>query len=132
MALLDALGARLQTDNVGTLGTTIFLGFQPATPDASVVIYEGRGNGPEMTFGTGVLAIERPSIRAIARGARNDYPTTRTLMLAVRASLGAIRTETISGVEFLCVTPTSEIYPLRLDDKERVQIGLDFVVWLRP
>jgi len=132
MALLDALGARLQTDGVGTLGTTIFLGFMPPTPDAIVVIYEGRGNGPELTFGTGVVALERPSVRALARGARNDYPTTRTLIDSVRASLGAIREETISGIKFMCVTPTSDPYPLRLDDKERTQIGLDLVVWLRP
>lgn len=132
MAVLDALGAKLQTDGVGTLGTTIFLGFQPATPDACVVIFEGKGNGPELTFGSGVLAVERPSIRVISRGARNDYPTTRTLMEAVRSSLGAIRETTISGVNFMCVNTTSDPYPLRLDDKERVQIGLDFVVWLRP
>lgn len=132
MALLDALGARLQTDLVGTVGTTIFLSFMPPTPDAVVVIYEGRGNGPEMTFGHGVIAVERPSVRIIARAARNDYPAARTLMLAVRASLGAIRNEAISGVNFLCVTPTSDPYPLRLDDKERAQMGLDFVSWLNP
>ncbi len=132
MAVLDALAARLVADNIGVLGTTIFLGFQPPTPDAVVVIYEGRGNGPELTFGTGVLAVERPSIRVLARGARNDYPTTRALILSVRTSLGAIRDETISGTSFMCVTPTSDPYPLRLDDKERAQLGLDFVVWLRP
>lgn len=132
MALLDALGNRLQTDGVGTLGTTIFLGFLPPSPDAVVVIYEGRGNGPEHTFGAGILAIERPLIRLIARAARNDYPAARTLMESARASLGDIRNETISSVNFLCVTPTSDPYPLRLDDKERAQMGLDFVAWLRP
>lgn len=132
MALLDALGARLQTDGVGTLGTTIFLGYMPPTPDALVVIYEGRGNGPEHTFGNSVLAVERPLIRIIARGARNDYPAARTLMESARNSLGDIRNETVSGVNFMCVTPTSDPYPLRLDDKERALMALDFVAWLRP
>jgi len=132
VALLDALGDRLQTDLVGTVGTTIFLSFMPPTPDAVVVIYEGRGNGPEHTFGVGVVAVERPLIRMVVRAARNDYPAARTLMAAVRASLGAIRNETISGVKFMCVTPTSDPYPLRLDDKERALMGLDFITWLTP
>ena len=132
MALLDALGDRLVADGVGTLGTTIFLGFMPPTPDAVVVIYEARGNGPEHTFGAGVLAVERPLIRIIARAARNDYPAARTLMASARSSLGDIRNETISGVKFMCVTPTSDPYPLRLDDKERALMGLDLVAWLNP
>lgn len=132
MALLDSLGARLQADGVGTVGTNIFLSFMPPTPDAVVVIYEGRGNGPEHTFGVGVVAVERPLIRLIARAARNDYPAARTLMDLARNSLGDIRNETISGVKFMCVTPTSDPYPLRLDDKERAQMGLDLITWLTP
>lgn len=132
MALLDALGARLVADGVGTLGTTIFLSFMPPTPDAVVVIYEGRGNGPEQTFGASVVAVERPAVRIIARAARNDYVAARTLMESVRASLGDIRGETISGVNFQCVIATSDPYPMRLDDKERAQMGLDFVAWVNP
>jgi hypothetical protein len=132
MALLDALAAQLVADGVGTLGTNIFLGYMPPSPDSVVVIYEGRGNGPEHVFGSSVTAIDRPQVRVVARAARNDYPNARTKIAQVRTSLGSIVNETVSGISFLCVQPTSDYYPMRLDDKERAMFGLDFVVWVNP
>lgn len=130
MALLDALADKLVTDGLGTLGTTIFIGQIPASPDACVVIYEGRGAGPEQVFGASVVAIERPAIRVVCRTGRNEYPEARVKALAVRASLGAIRNATISGVVFYSVYPSSDLYPLGLDDKERARFGVDFVSWI--
>lgn len=130
MALLDALAAQLVADGVGTLGTTIFLGYMPPTPDAVVVIYEGRGNGPDHVFGSSVSGIDRPQVRVLARAGRNDYPAARAKIVAVRSSLGSIQNETVSGVAFLSVQATSDYYPVRLDDKERAMFGLDFVAWV--
>lgn len=132
MALLDALGARLATNGVGVVGTTIFLGYMPDTPDVCVAVFEGKGNGPEHVFGASVVSIERPRIRVLVRAGKNDYPTARAAAVAARASLGVIRNETISGVGFLTVTATSELYPLRIDDKERSMFGIDFVAWVTP
>jgi hypothetical protein len=132
MALLDALGTQLQTDGVGTLATSIFLGYLPDGPDTCVAVYEDRGNGPEQIFGASVASIERPAIRVVARAPRNDYPAARTKILAVRASLGAIRDTTISGVSFLCVVPNSDPYPMGLDGDERAMFGLDLQAWVLP
>ena len=132
MALLDALGARLATDAVGVVGTTIFLGYMPDTPDACVAVFEGKGNGPEQMFGSSIFSIDRPSVRVMCRAARNDYPAARALAVAARASLGAIRDETISGVNLMCVMSTSEPYPMRIDGKERSMFGVDFVAWVKP
>lgn len=132
MALLDALGAQLATDGLGTLATTIFLGYMPDTPDSCIAVYESRGNGPEHVFGASVVSIERPQIRVLARAARNDYPTARSTIVSVRASLGAIRNQTISSVAFLCVEATSEPYPLMTDDRERSIFGMNFVAWVNP
>lgn len=132
MALLDALAAQLATDGVGTVGTTIFTGYMPDAPDACVSILEGRGAGPEHVFGSSVVAIERPSIRVVCRAGRNDYPAARAKAIAVRASLGAIRNVTISSIVFHSVQPSSDPYPLGLDDKERARFGVDFASWVSP
>lgn len=132
MALLDALGDKLVTDGVGTLATNIFLGYMPDSPDTAVAVYESRGNGPEHVFGASVVSVERPQIRVIARAPRNDYPSAKTKILAVRTSLGAIRNQTISGIGFLCVEATSEPYPLRADDQERPLFAINFVAWVTP
>lgn len=130
MALLDALGARLQTAGIGTLATNIFLTVMPDTPDLCVLLVEDNGTGPQHTFGASSYAIERPRIRAFVRAARNDYPAARTKAVAVRNSLGAIRNETISGVSFLSVTATSDFYPVSRDGDDRPIIGVDFVGWV--
>lgn len=130
MALLDSLGGRLQSDGIGTLATNIFLTIMPDTPDLCVLLVEDNGTGPTHTFGASAYAIQRPRIRAFVRGARNDYPTARAKAVAVRNSLGAIRNETISGVSFLTVTATSDLYPVSRDGDDRPILGVDFVGWV--
>ena len=130
MALLDALGAHLQTSGVGTLATDIFLGVMPDSPDACILIVEDNGVGPVHTFGTATYSVERPRIRVFCRAARNDYPAARTKAVAVRAALGAIRNQTISGTDFLSVMPTSDFYPVGRDGDDRPVIGMDFSGWV--
>lgn len=130
MALLDALGAHLQTQGVGTLATDIFLTVMPDEPDACVLLIEDNGVGPMHTFGASVYAVERPRIRAFCRAARNDYPAARNKAVAVRNALGAIRNQTISGVTFLSVTATSDFYPIGRDGDDRPVIAIDFSGWV--
>lgn len=130
MALLDSLGAKLVSAGVGTLAVDIFLARMPDSPDACVVLVEDTGSGPTHVFGSSAYAIQRPRVRAFCRAARNDYPAAQAKAVAVRAALGAIRGETISGVTFLTVTATSDIYPLARDGDDRPVLGIDFTAWL--
>ncbi|CAB4144745.1 hypothetical protein UFOVP1296_32 [uncultured Caudovirales phage] len=130
MALLDALGAHLQTSGVGTLATDIFLSVMPDSPDACILIVEDNGVGPMQTFGATAYSLERPRIRVFCRAARNDYPAARAKAVLVRAALGAIRNQTISGVAFLSVMPTSDFYSVGRDGDDRPVIGVDFSGWV--
>ena len=130
MALLDALGAHLQTQGVGTLATNIFLTVMPDEPDACILIIEDNGVGPTHTFGASSYAIERPRIRVFCRAPRNDYPAARAKAVAVRNALGAIRNQTISGVSFLSVTATSDFYSVGRDGDDRPVVAVDFTGWV--
>ena len=130
MAILDALGAYLQTQGQGTLATNIFLARMPDTPDACVTLYENQGVGPDHTFGASVKAIDHQRVRVYCRAARNDYPSARSKAEAVRAVLGAIRNTSLSGVSIMTVLSTSELYPLQRDGDDRAIIGCDFTIWL--
>lgn len=130
MAILDALAAKLVTAGQGTLATDLFLARMPDSPDACVTLYENQGIGPDHVFGASVKAIDHQRIRVYCRAARNDYPTARSKAEAVRAVLGAIRSETISGVAVMTVLATSELYPMTRDNDDRAIIGCDYTVWL--
>lgn len=130
MAFLDALGAHLQSQGVGTLGTDLMYAVMPANPDVCVTLFEAQGMGPEHVFGGSVSAIERPRLRVMTRAGRQDYPAARAKIEQVRAILGAIRDVNLSGVHFLCVQATSEIYPVNYDHNERPVMGCDFVAWV--
>ena len=130
MAILDSLGAYLQTQGLGTVATNIFYTRMPETPDVCVALYENTGTGPDHVFGASVKAIDHQRIRVYCRAARNDYPAARSKAESVRAVLGAIRNTTLSGVSILCVLSTSEVYPVKRDNDDRAYVGCDFTVWL--
>lgn len=132
MALLDALGTKLQTAGVGTLGQNLFLAQMQDTPDVAVCLYENQGFEPLQTFGASVTSGDRPRVRVICRGGRNDYPAARTKAEAVRACLGAIRNESLSGLSIACVIDSTGLYPMGYDKDERPAIAIDFTVWIQP
>lgn len=132
MALLDALGAKLQTAGIGTLGTSLFLSQMQDSPDLAVCLYENQGFEPLQTFGGSVTYGDRPRIRLVARAGRNDYPAARLKAEQARAVLGAIRNETISGISISCVIDSTGIYPMGRDGDERPAVAVDFTVWVQP
>lgn len=131
MALLDSLGQKLQTAGVATLGTNLWLAQIQDTPDASVVLMEEKGN-VDHVFGASVAGMYRHSVIAVARSARNDYPSARTLIGNVQAVLGAIRSETVSGVKFMSVLDATGIYPAGYDGRERPLMACEFTCWVIP
>lgn len=130
MAILDALGAYLVTNSLGTLATDIFLARMPDSPDACITIYESKGASPQQVFGTSVYGVDRPRIRVLVRGTRNNYAATRAIAVSVRNVLGAVRNTTISSVPILTIMASSEVYPLGRDAEDRVVFGCDYTVWL--
>ena len=130
MAILDVLGTQLQTAGIGTLGTNLMLGRLPDDPDVCVALFESAGMNPSHVMGSSIYGVDRPRLRVMCRAARLDYPAARTKAETVRASLGAIRDLTVSGIKIMAVLSTSELYPVRFDPDDRPVIGCDFTVWI--
>lgn len=131
MAVLDALGSRLQTDGVGTLGTNLWLSQMQDSPDVSVVLIEQRGE-VDHVFGASTASTFTHTVLAVARAGRNDYPAARAKIEAVQSSLGAIRGTTISGVNFLSVLDATGVYPAGMDGEERPMLACEFHCWVQP
>lgn len=78
--LIDDLGTYLQTQSIGTLGTDLFQGHLPDTPDNCVAIFETGGPAPNKD-----LPLNKPTFQVIVRNA--SYATGRDKLEAIRTAL---------------------------------------------
>jgi hypothetical protein len=128
--ILEALGDYLVTNNKGALGSTIFLGKMPASPDYCITVYEYEGVPPKESFGTAAFDIDMPRIQVVVRAARDDYPTARDAAESIRQLFASITNLTISSTKVLRVASIGSTLPLGLDDKDRPRISANFQAYV--
>lgn len=128
--ILEALGDYLVTNSKGTLGSTIFLGKMPASPDYCITVYEYEGVPPKESFGANSFDIDMPRIQVVVRGARDDYPTARDAAESIRQLFASITNLTISSTKVLRVASIGSTLPLGLDDKDRPRIAVNFQAYV--
>jgi len=117
--ILEALADRLTSASVATVGTNLFIGLMPNSPDVCVALYEYAGSAPLEVFVNNDETLERPSVQVMVRATRNDYPTARALVENVRDTLTEIVNEEVSGVTFLRVNQNSSINAVGTDENDR-------------
>lgn len=130
--ILEAVGTYLQTQGQGTLGTNLFLGRMPSSPDVCVGVFEYEGAIPSETFGNAATAIDRPRVQVLVRAGRDDYPTARNQARTIRGILGAVTQTTLSGITVLRIRPTGSVNPLGPDENDRPMISVNFEVMVLP
>ena len=124
--ILESVGDYLVTNSLGTLGTNIFLGTLPETPDACVAVYENSGSSPMFTMGAGGIRIDYPMLQIIARAEREDYPTARDKAESIRVLLAQVLEQTISGVHIMRIEPMGSVNLLGVDNKYRPLVSVNF------
>lgn len=117
--MLEALADKLTSASVATVGTNLFIGIMPNSPDVCVSLYEYAGSPPLEVLRDNAATLERPSVQVMVRASRNDYPTARDLIADVRDSLTSITDETINTVRFLRVNQNSAINAVGTDENDR-------------
>ena len=124
--ILESVGDYLVTNSIGTLGTNIFLGTMPETPDECVAVYENSGSSPMFTMGPGGIVIDYPMIQIVARAGREDYPTARDKAESIRTLLASVLDSTISSVNIMRIEPMGSVNPLGVDSKFRPMVSVNF------
>jgi hypothetical protein len=124
--ILESVGDYLVTNSQGTLGTDLFLGTLPESPDACVAVYENSGTPPSFTMGTGGIVIDYPMLQVICRAGREDYPTARDKAESIRNLLASGLESTISGVHIMRIEPMGSVNPLGVDPKYRPLVSVNF------
>lgn len=120
------MGDYLVTNSYGTLGTNIFLGTMPETPDTCVAVYESAGSPPRFTMGSGGIVIDSPMIQVLCRAGREDYPTARDKAENIRNTLASVLESTISSVHIMRIEPMGGVNPLGVDGKYRPLVSVNF------
>ena len=124
--ILESVGDYLVTNTQGTLGTDLFLGTLPESPDACVAVYENSGTPPSFTMGTGGMVIDYPMLQIICRAGREDYPTARDKADTIRILLASVVETSISGVHIMRIEPMGSVNQLGVDPKYRPLISVNF------
>jgi len=130
VTILEAVGTLLASSGHGTLGTNLFLGAMPSTPDTMVCVYESPGYAPDMTLGAAATAIDRPGLQVTCRAP--GYVAARDKAVAIRTLLGALANTTLSGVSVLRVAPSGSVTPIGEDENGRHVVTVNFDVWVLP
>jgi len=132
--LLDELGAFLQAQSLGTLGSNLFLGGLPVdapnatTPDACTALVETPGFPAIYVHDVVPPSREAPVVQILVRGAPYDYATARQWAQDIFLALGSIRNQTLSGTFYLGVQPIQSVFHLRQDDYNRPLMTCQFRV----
>jgi hypothetical protein len=131
VSTVTEVGAHLETDAVATVGTDLFLGRLPDSPDDCLAVIITPGLAGVDTFtGDGIL-VEQPGLQILARGA--NYSTAETLARSAFDSLVAITNEAVDGTQWLrCAPVQSEPFSIGRDDRDRAILSCNFEVMKEP
>ena len=129
MSTLEELGTYLDSDTSLTLGTDLFLGIIPETPNICVGLYEYGASAPMDFMTSAQPSIEMPRIQATIRGEEDTYATTKALAQTVWLSLSKLRGSTLSGTQWLRAQPLDSPTFLARDETYRPIFVANFQVF---
>lgn len=124
--LLAELGAYLATEGVGTVGTTIFYGGLPDSPDNCLALLEYGGRAPEHDLGTTALRHEYPRVQVLTRN--TVYLTGIKKAQDVTHAFTAVRNTTLSDVGYKGIDPVQSPFSLGQDNNGRWVFACNYEV----
>ena len=125
--VIDEIGTRLATAISGTLGTNVFQGMMPPTPDVCAAVYETGGLGGIEVLGTAGITFEQPRVQVVFRGNVDDYASARTPAQTAFNNLKTIQTEHLSGTRYDLTTMMQQPFALGPDENGRPRIVFNII-----
>lgn len=124
--LVKDIADHLATAGHGTVGTDLFAGELPPSPDALVAVIDTGGAPPAETFCG--IDHENAAVQILARGAVRDGQTVRTKVNAVYKTLAALSGTTIDGTLYVGTTAQQSPFKIEVDGNDRTVMGVNFIV----
>lgn len=110
-----------------TLGTNLFVGRMPDTPDTCVALYEYGGASPtEVMGGATPPVLENPRLQVATRDA--SYANAETLARSIWNALTGVLDETLTLTRYNIVDAIQSPFPIERDTHDRVIFVQNFDV----
>lgn len=127
MSFINEIAARLVAQNVGVIGSTIFMGSRatlPSGPGPILTIVETGGTGPTRIQNQDAAATHRPTASIIARA--NDYQIARTMAQNAYNALDGVFNKVLSGTFYLRMVARQEPTDIGLEEgSQRVMVAFN-------
>jgi hypothetical protein len=127
MPWISDITARLAAQGVGTVGTDIFAGRMPDSPDTCVAVSEYGGSAPDYVHNGTTPQFE--SLRFQVKSRAKGYATAEAKAQAVFTALKPlIATTVLSGTTYKQITPIQSPFPAEYDGQNRTIFVQNFEV----
>lgn len=107
----------LAAQGAGTVGTDIFVGMEPASPDLVVTVYDIGGIAPSPKF-----LRDEPQVQCKVRGDVNDYQNAWIKAQEVKDILLGAQPQTLNGTDYVLFVQIGDILSLGRDENNRPMI----------
>lgn len=124
MAFLQDIGEYLEDLGVGTVGTNLFLGEMPESPNSCIALYQYAGETPITTHDGGV--IEKPGLQVKVRDP--VYATGMAKIGSIFDALHKLANTRLEGTGYLSFFAVQSPYPLGRDASNRMEWVQNFIV----
>ena len=128
MGVLDDVGTYMAanvSDTTLTLGTNLFLGRLPDSPDTCVAIYATAGHAPTDVFGAdSAPPIENVGVMCHTRA--TAYSDCQSLAVDVMKTLSKVINETLTSTAYYKIEATQSPFALDRDEQERMVFSCNF------
>jgi len=119
MSVINDIAIYLQANGIGTIGTDIFLGYQPESPNNSITLYETGGYALDLA---GFLRY--PTLQIMVRN--TSYSAARTKIDSIIALMHRTVNTTINSTRYCSIYTTSDATSLGKDDQNRSLLSVNF------
>ena len=130
MSMLTDVGTYLAAATISTqdltLGTNLFLGRLPESPDTCVGLVQTAGTAPTNTFGTSYPPLENQGLQTIVRAA--TYATAEALAVDVMKSLSSVENQTLTSTLYLKIEAQQSPFAFDRDSQERLIMSCNFLI----
>ena len=121
--MLDDMATLLASAGCGTVGTNIFKGHRPATPNKCLTLYQYAGEPPTLIMGA---FYERPGLQIWSRS--SDPKEALTMLDTVIDVLHGLTETTTAYARYLLVAAKQSPAAMGLDDNGRTEYVCNFRV----